>query len=95
MPKWAVSRGSTIENTHRRAFWHRFAAPRDWRNAYSWRLAITDLLVLIWVVFGVQIAWFGLETTGVSFRNELRDTALSGRCDRHRHPRGDARRGLA
>ncbi|OAH49511.1 sugar transferase [Microbacterium oleivorans] len=35
-----------------------FAAP--WRRIYARRLWISDLLVLIWVVYGTQIAWFGL-----------------------------------
>ena len=35
--------------------------PRDlsWRTLFERRLVISDLLVLIWVVFGAQIAWFG------------------------------------
>lgn len=43
---------------------------RDWRDIYASRLAITDLFVLIWVVFGVQILWFGLETTDVAYRGD-------------------------
>lgn len=31
-----------------------------WRRIYARRLWISDLLVLIWVVYGTQIAWFGL-----------------------------------
>ncbi|KQO62473.1 polyprenyl glycosylphosphotransferase [Curtobacterium sp. Leaf261] len=31
-----------------------------WSTAYSRRLVVTDLLVIVWVVFGVQIAWLGL-----------------------------------
>ena len=50
---------------------------RDWRDIYAARLAITDLLVLIWVVFGVQIAWFGFDTTDVSFRGSARDLVVS------------------
>jgi exopolysaccharide biosynthesis polyprenyl glycosylphosphotransferase len=34
----------------------------DWHDIYSARLTLTDLLVLIWVVFGVQIAWFGFDS---------------------------------
>ncbi|ROP65055.1 sugar transferase [Curtobacterium sp. ZW137] len=34
----------------------------DWSRAYSRRVLFTDLLALIWVVFGVQIAWLGLES---------------------------------
>lgn len=31
-----------------------------WRRRYAHRLWISDLLVLVWVVYGTQIAWFGL-----------------------------------
>lgn len=31
----------------------------DWRRRYARRLAITDFLVLVWVVFGVQLIWLG------------------------------------
>lgn len=37
----------------------------DWRNKYKTYVTITDLVVLIWVVFGVQIAWFGLAAADV------------------------------
>ena len=50
---------------------------RDWRDIYAARLAITDLLVLIWVVFGVQIAWFGFDTADVSFRGSASDLVVS------------------
>lgn len=51
---------------------------RDWRDVYAARLAATDLLVLVWVVFGVQIAWFGFDSTDVSFRGEsTNDLAVS------------------
>lgn len=41
---------------------------RDWRRSYSAFLAVTDLVVLLWVVFGVQIAWFGSDAADVKFR---------------------------
>ncbi|MGV8896373.1 MAG: sugar transferase [Rhodoglobus sp.] len=50
---------------------------RDWRDRYAYRLVITDALVLIWVVFGVQIAWFGIAMADVQFRGDLRDVAVS------------------
>jgi exopolysaccharide biosynthesis polyprenyl glycosylphosphotransferase len=34
----------------------------DWRKGYAVRLTITDALALIWVVFGVQILWLGIDT---------------------------------
>lgn len=33
----------------------------DWRRRYARNLWITDLLVLIWVVYGTQIAWLGFQ----------------------------------
>ena len=50
---------------------------RDWRDAYAARLVITDLMVLIWVVFGVQILWFGLDTTDLAFRGSARELSVS------------------
>ena len=49
----------------------------DWRTIYAARLAMTDLLVLVWVVFGVQILWFGLDTADVSFRGSASDLVVS------------------
>lgn len=50
---------------------------RDWRHVYAGRLIFTDLLVLIWVVFGVQIFWFGLATEDVSFRGDASELQVS------------------
>ncbi|TFC12020.1 sugar transferase [Cryobacterium algoritolerans] len=50
---------------------------RDWRGVYAARLVITDLLVLIWVVFGVQILWFGLDTADLAFRGNARDLEVN------------------
>ena len=50
---------------------------RDWRQRYAYGLMLTDLLVLIWVIVGVQIAWFGLTTSEVTFSGSLSDVALS------------------
>ncbi|MFZ7086695.1 sugar transferase [Curtobacterium sp. RRHDQ10] len=33
-----------------------------WSRAYARRLVVTDLLAVIWVVFGVQIAWLGFDS---------------------------------
>ena len=38
----------------------------DWARAYARRLLVTDFLVLVWVVFGVQIAWLGLSSNVVA-----------------------------
>jgi exopolysaccharide biosynthesis polyprenyl glycosylphosphotransferase len=50
---------------------------RDWRDVYAFRLVLTDLLVLGWVVFGAQIAWFGYGTTNVAFRADTGALAIS------------------
>ncbi len=50
---------------------------RDWRDIYARRLILTDLLVLVWVVFGVQIAWLGFDTGDVSSRGDADQLALS------------------
>lgn len=41
----------------------------DWRKVYARNLRITDLFVLVWVVYGTQIAWLGLEDTQVATGN--------------------------
>ena len=49
---------------------------RDWRTVYAARLAGTDFVVLVCVVFGVQILWFGLDTADVSFRGSASDLVV-------------------
>src|SRR5689334_11250315 len=51
--------------------------PDRWRERYTLRLWISDLLALIWVVFGTQILWFGWGTAQVSIRNDARITEVS------------------
>ena len=41
---------------------------RAWQQSYSLRLFISDALVLIWVVFGTQIVWFGTGTAAIAMR---------------------------
>ena len=48
-----------------------------WSVEFARRLVVTDLLVLVWVVFGVQIAWFGFDTTDVSFSGNVNSLAVS------------------
>ena len=45
----------------------------DWHHDYAMRVVLTDFLVLIWVVFGVQIAWLGFSTP-VNFSNDTMTT---------------------
>lgn len=44
----------------------------DWSRSYGRRVLFTDLLVLVWVVFGVQIAWLGLDSDVATDTNALR-----------------------
>ncbi|WP_086518268.1 sugar transferase [Clavibacter michiganensis] len=53
------------------------ARANDWRRTYAFGLVITDLLVLIWVVFGVQIAWFGVTTSDVAFNGDYDGVTVS------------------
>lgn len=50
---------------------------QDWRRWLGRRLFLTDLLVLIWVAFGVQIAWFRLDSAEVAFQGALDQLAVS------------------
>lgn len=42
-----------------------------WRRLYARRLLISDLLVVVWVVYGTQILWFGIEPVEVAGLAEL------------------------
>ncbi|WP_165067500.1 sugar transferase [Marisediminicola senii] len=50
---------------------------RDWYALYSSRLVITDLLVLVWVVVGVQLAWLGFDSADANFRGNLSQLGLN------------------
>ncbi len=52
-------------------------SPSDWRPSYSRRLRITDFLVLVAVVFGAQVVWFGTGNVEVAVRADVRITELS------------------
>ena len=41
----------------------------SWRRVYARRLWVSDLLALIWVVYGTQIAWFGLGAAEIAIRD--------------------------
>ncbi|KZE92850.1 UDP-glucose:undecaprenyl-phosphate glucose-1-phosphate transferase [Agromyces sp. NDB4Y10] len=49
----------------------------QWSIRLARRVAITDLLVLSWVVFGVQIAWLGLDSSAMGFSGSRGDIAVS------------------
>lgn len=44
----------------------------DWERVYARRVLFTDFLVLVWVVFGVQIAWLGIDSRLATNQSELR-----------------------
>ncbi|WIB28096.1 sugar transferase [Curtobacterium sp. MCSS17_015] len=44
----------------------------EWSRSYSRRVLVTDLLALFWVVFGVQIAWLGLDSNLATNTADLR-----------------------
>jgi len=46
----------------------RDAPTRNWRRTYARRLWVSDLLVLIWVVYGTQIAWFGFGAADLAIQ---------------------------
>lgn len=43
----------------------------DWRRRYARYLTITDAITIVWIVFGTQIAWLGLDAD-LNTRNNLR-----------------------
>ncbi|MDF2993725.1 MAG: polyprenyl glycosylphosphotransferase [Microbacterium sp.] len=53
---------------------HTAAPVKNWLRGYQTRVWITDLLALVWVVYGTQIAWFGLGSAQLSI---VQDSRLS------------------
>lgn len=51
--------------------------PKDWRKRYSRRLWLTDLLALVWSVYGTQLLWFGFGNAQVAMREDSRITDFS------------------
>jgi len=49
----------------------------DWRRKYAQRLFVTDFLVLTWVIFGVQIAWFGFDSANIAMRGKFENLGIS------------------
>ena len=56
-----------------------FATPRDvrWRSRYARRLLFSDLLVLIWAVYGTQMVWFGAGNAQMAIRQDHRINEFS------------------
>lgn len=48
-----------------------------WRGRMSARIVLSDLLVLVWVVYGTQIAWFGLGNADIAMREDHRLSTVS------------------
>lgn len=45
---------------------------QEWSRTYSRRVLATDLVALVWVVFGVQIAWLGFDSNLATNTADLR-----------------------
>ncbi|AZC12364.1 sugar transferase [Microbacterium sp. ABRD28] len=57
--------------------WAESGGPIDWRRSYSRRLWLTDLLALVWAVFGAQLMWFGFGNVEVAIRADSRISEFS------------------
>ncbi|WP_460772515.1 sugar transferase [Microbacterium sp. GXF7504] len=51
--------------------------PDDWRSRYARRLWISDFVALVWVVYGTQIAWFGLGNAQLAMSADSRISDIS------------------
>lgn len=51
--------------------------PFNWRRAYARNLWFSDLLALVWVVFGTQIAWFGFGDAQIVIHDDSRFDEIS------------------
>ncbi|MFT4122956.1 MAG: sugar transferase [Microbacteriaceae bacterium] len=49
----------------------------DWATRYASCLLVTDTLVVVWAVFGSQVAWFGLAETNVTILGRYGGVMLS------------------
>lgn len=49
----------------------------DWRRRFQTRLVISDFLSLVWVVFGTQIAWFGMGNAQLAISADERISEVS------------------
>lgn len=51
-------------------------SPDDWQRRYARRLIVTDLVVVVWAVVGVQLVWLGTDEAAATFTNLSGDPAL-------------------
>ncbi|GAA3025009.1 sugar transferase [Microbacterium dextranolyticum] len=49
----------------------------NWRRRFQRRLIVSDLLALVWVVFGTQIAWFGFGNAQLAIAKDARISDIS------------------
>ncbi|MCC2034065.1 sugar transferase [Microbacterium sp. BWT-G7] len=57
--------------------WAPTATSPRWRALYARRLFVSDFLVLVWVVYGAQIAWFGLGNAQIAMSEHTGITVVS------------------
>ncbi len=48
----------------------------DWQRRYARRLIVTDFVVVVWAVVGVQLVWLGTDEAAATFTNVAGDPAL-------------------
>lgn len=48
----------------------------DWQRRYARRLIVTDLIVIVWAVVGVQLVWLGTDEAAATFTNAAGDPGL-------------------
>ncbi|MCR2764230.1 sugar transferase [Microbacterium sp. zg.B48] len=52
-------------------------ATSRWRERYARQLRVSDLLVLVWAVYGTQMIWFGAGNAQLSIREDSRLSEIS------------------
>ena len=52
-------------------------ATQRWQPRFTRRLWVSDLFVLVWVVYGTQIFWFGTGNAALSLAHDGRFSAVS------------------
>jgi exopolysaccharide biosynthesis polyprenyl glycosylphosphotransferase len=49
----------------------------DWAQRYAARLLVTDVVVIVWAVFGSELAWFGTAEANVEITGRLSNLTVS------------------
>jgi exopolysaccharide biosynthesis polyprenyl glycosylphosphotransferase len=63
-------------NETRETLYSQFGSP-NWRSIYARRLAVTDAIAIIWVVFAIQLLRFGLDSESAVVTQDLSSIDLS------------------